>query len=294
MQFRQEFANLLAHAVRGLGFPNRVTCVAYLAASEDIRGQFILLGTGTSVGVPMIGCGCPVCTGGHPRNQRLRSAALVGLPEGNLLIDTPPDLRTQLLRERVGIVHSVLFTHAHADHIFGLDDLRLFPFYLGHPVPLYTEEGVEQVIRQAFSYAFDDRPVTHAGAVPQLQFHRIELSPFEVLGTRVVPIRLEHGPRFRVLGFRIGDFAYCTDTNALPPASWELLQGLDTLVLGALRDRPHPTHFSLEEAIEVARRLNPRRTVFTHISHELDHDTINARLPAKLEMGYDGMRLSLG
>jgi phosphoribosyl 1,2-cyclic phosphate phosphodiesterase len=262
-------------------------------ASKDIRGQLVLLGTGTSVGVPMIGCDCPVCTGGHPRNQRTRSAVIAGLPGGNLLIDTPPDLRFQLLREGIGIVHSALFTHAHADHIFGLDELRLFPFYLGHPVPLFAEEDVERAIRQTFSYAFDNRPVTHAGAVPQLQFHTIDLSPFEVLGARVTPIRLQHGPRFRVLGFRIGNLAYCTDTNQISESGWALLEGLDTLVLDALRDRPHPTHFSLEQAIAVAERVQPRRTVFTHISHELDHDTINARLPPSMELGYDGMSLPL-
>jgi phosphoribosyl 1,2-cyclic phosphate phosphodiesterase len=262
-------------------------------ASRDIRGQFILLGTGTSVGVPTIGCGCPVCTGGKPRNQRTRSAAIAGLPEGNLLIDTPPDLRTQLLREGIGIVHSVLFTHAHADHIFGLDDLRLFPFYLGHAVPLLAEPGVEQAIRQAFSYAFDDRPVTHAGAVPQLQFRSIDESPFEVLGTRITPIRLRHGPYFRVLGFRIGNLAYCTDTNELDPSAWELLDGIDTLVLDALRDRPHPTHFSLQQAVAVAERLRPRRTIFTHMSHELDYDEVNRRLPPSMELGYDGMAMAL-
>jgi phosphoribosyl 1,2-cyclic phosphate phosphodiesterase len=261
--------------------------------SQDIRGQFVLLGTGTSVGVPTIGCGCAVCVGGKPRNQRTRCAALAGLPGGNLLIDTPPDLRTQLLREGVGIVHSVLFTHAHADHLFGLDDLRLFPFYLGHPVPLYAESEVQATIRQAFGYAFDDRPVTHAGAVPQLAFHTIDAAPFDVLGTPILPVRLRHGPHFRVLGFRIGNLAYCTDTNELDPAAWELLAGLDTLILDALRARPHPTHFSLGEAIAVAKRLAPRRTVFTHMSHELDYDEVNAQLPPSMELGYDGMRLPL-
>jgi phosphoribosyl 1,2-cyclic phosphate phosphodiesterase len=218
----------------------------------------------------------------------------VGLPGGNLLIDTPPDLRAQLLREDIGIVHSVLFTHAHADHIFGLDDLRLFPFYLGHAVPLYAAVEVERVIRQAFSYAFDNsRPETHVGSKPQLQFHRIGQEPFEVLGVRVTPVPLEHGPHFHVLGFRIGDLAYCTDTNEIPAASWPLLQGLDTLVLDALRDRPHPTQFSLEEAVAVAQQLHPRRTVFTHVSHELDYDTINARLPAGMELAYDGLQLQL-
>ncbi len=261
--------------------------------SKDIRGQFILLGTGTSVGVPTIGCGCAVCTGGQPRNQRTRSAAIAGLPGGNLLIDTPPDLRFQLLREGIGIVHSVVFTHAHADHIFGLDDLRLFPFYLGHPVPLYVERDVEQVIRQAFSYAFSDRPVTHAGAVPQLEFHTIDEAPFEVLGAQVTPIRLQHGPYFQVLGFRIHDLAYCTDTNGISASSLRLLEGLDTLVIDALRTRAHPTHFNLDQAIAVAERLRPRRTVFTHMSHDLDHETVNARLPHSMELGYDGMCIPL-
>lgn len=261
--------------------------------SRDIRGQFLLLGTGTSVGVPTIGCGCAVCTGGRPRNQRTRCAAIVGLPEGNLLIDTPPDLRTQLLREGIGIVHGVLFTHAHADHLFGLDDLRLFPFYLGHPVPLYAEPDVQATIRQSFAYAFDGRPVTHEGAVPQLEFRTIGEAPFEALGARITPIRLRHGPHFQVLGFRIGNLAYCTDVNELDPSAWPLLTGLDTLVLDALRRRPHPTHFSLEEAMAVAERLAPRRTVFTHMSHDLDYDEINALLPPSMELGYDGLQLPL-
>lgn len=262
--------------------------------SRDIRGQFVLLGTGTSVGVPTIGCGCRVCTGGVPKNQRTRSAAILGLPEGNLLIDTPPDLRTQLLREGIGIVHSVLFTHAHADHLFGLDDLRLFPFFLGHAVPLYAELDVQRVIRQSFSYVFENsRPETHVGSRPQLTLETIDESPFELLGTSIIPIRLQHGPHFRVLGFRIGNLAYCTDTNEISDSGWALLEGLDTLVLDALRDRPHPTHYSLEEAVAVSERLQPRQTVFTHMSHELDYETINARLPKGMELGYDGMQIPL-
>jgi len=254
----------------------------------------VLLGTGTSVGVPTIGCGCEVCRGGKPRNQRTRSAAIAGLPEGHLLIDTPPDLRFQLLREDIGIVHSVLFTHAHADHIFGLDDLRLFPFFLGHPVPLYAEPEVERVIRQSFGYVFENsRPETHVGSKPQLVFHSIDESPFPVLGSSILPIRLHHGPHFRVLGFRIGDLAYCTDVNEISELGWSRLQGLDTLVLDALRDRPHPTHYSLEEAVAVARKLQPRRAIFTHMSHELDYDLVNARLPQGMELGYDGMELPL-
>ena len=261
--------------------------------TTDIRGQLILLGTGTSVGVPSIGCPCEVCASTDPRDKRTRCAALIGLPQGNLLIDTPPDLRQQLLRERVGIVHAVLFTHEHADHIFGLDDLRLFPFYLGHPVPLYCEPLVEQRIRKSFDYAFSDVEQTHAGAAPQLRFHSIGLDPFELLGAGIQPLRLKHGPRFDVLGFRIGNVAYCTDTNGIPPESLALLAGLDALVIDALRIRPHVTHFSLDEAIEVARQLKPKRTIFTHLCHDLGHARTNALLPAGMELGYDGMRIPL-
>jgi phosphoribosyl 1,2-cyclic phosphate phosphodiesterase len=261
--------------------------------TTDIRGQFILLGTGTSVGVPSIGCPCEVCGSSDPRDKRTRCAALVGLPQGNLLIDTPPDLRQQLLRERVGLVHAVLYTHEHADHIFGLDDLRLLPFYLGHAVPLYCEPLVEDRIRKSFDYAFSDVEQTHAGAVPQLTFHRIGLAPLELLGERITPLRLKHGPRFDVLGFRIGNVAYCTDTNGIPPESLALLTGLDVLILDALRYRPHVTHLSLDEAVAIARQLQPRRTIFTHMSHDLGHAETNAKLPAGMELGYDGMRIPL-
>ena len=271
----------------------QVDCVPSPILTTDIRGQFILLGTGTSVGVPSLGCPCEVCTSNDPRDKRTRCAALVGLPGGNLLIDTPPDLRQQLLREKVGIVHSVLFTHEHADHIFGLDDLRLFPFYLGGPIPLYCEEPVEHRIRRSFDYAFRDDEPTHHGAVPQLAFRRIGLEPFDVLGARVTPVRLLHGPKFEVLGFRIGNVAYCTDVKAIPSESMALLAGLDVLVLDALRHRPHITHLSLGESIEIARQLAPRRTIFTHICHDLSHERTNAQLPHGMELGYDGMRLPL-
>jgi len=262
-------------------------------ATTNIRGQLILLGTGTSVGVPTIGCGCRVCTSRHPRNQRTRCGAVLGLAEGNLLIDTPPDLRFQLLREGIGVIDAVLFTHEHADHIFGLDDLRLMPFFLGHAVPLYCEEIVEQRLRKAFDYAFTDIEHTHVGAVPKLEFRRIGTEPFRVWDTLVIPIRLKHGPRFDVLGFRIGNIAYCTDTNEIPEESWPRLEGLDVLILDGLRNRPHATHFSLDEAIAVAERVRPRRTLFTHVSHELDYDETNANLPPGMELAYDGQRIAL-
>jgi len=267
--------------------------VQRIPLTRDVRGQLVILGTGTSVGVPTIGCGCEVCQSDDPRNKRTRCGLAIGLEHGNLLIDTPPDLRQQLLREGLGVASAVLFTHEHADHIFGLDDLRIFQFYLGQPLPLFCEESVEARIRQSFDYAFIDREQTHAGSVPQLVFKRITCAPFEIMGQLFTPIRLKHGPRFDVLGFRFGNIAYCTDTNHIPPESLSLLEGLDVLILDALRHRPHVTHFSLDEAVEVARQLKPKRTLFTHISHELDHAITNASLPHGMELAYDGQQIPL-
>lgn len=249
---------------------------------------FVFLGTGTSVGVPMLGCRCEVCTSPDPRNCRYRCAVLIKTGRGNILIDTPPELRLQLLRAGVGVAHAVLFTHYHADHLFGLDDVRPFPRQLGGPVPLYCTPETEQKIRMAFAYAFVPEVKAHGLYVPQLDFHTIGMAPFEVLGQRVTPIPLRHA-RFHVLGFRIDDVAYCTDVNAIPPASWPLLEGLDVLVLDALRPRPHPGHFSLDEALAVIARVKPKRAYLTHMSHELEHESTNRRLPPGVELAYDGL-----
>lgn len=269
------------------------TRVTRIPHTIEFPGEMIVLGTGTSVGVPSIGCGCEVCLSTNPRNKRTRCSVILGLPQGNLLIDTPPDLRQQLLREGIGAVHSVLFTHEHADHLMGLDDLRLFQFYLGGPVPLYCEPHVEQRIRQTFDYAFAGSVPTHAGSAPQLEFHSIDDEPFWVLGQRVVPIRLQHGPRFTTLGFRFGNVAYCTDVKEIPAASWPLLEGLDCLILDALRYKPHVTHMCLDESLAAVERLRPKRTYFTHIAHELEHEQVNRELPAGVELAYDGLRIAL-
>ena len=200
--------------------------------TTDFRGELIFLGTGTSVGVPAIGCGCEVCTSDNPKNKRFRASIALGLPEGNLLIDTTPDLRMQLLRENIGVIDAVVFTHEHADHVMGLDDLRLFPFYLGHPVPLYCEAYVEERIRKSFDYAFNDHPASHPGAIPQLEFRAIQPGGFSVLGAEIIGFRLLHGA-FKVMGFRIGNIAYCTDTNRIPDETMPLLEGLEVLVGGA-------------------------------------------------------------
>ena len=254
------------------------------------RRTFTFLGTGTSVGVPMIGCDCAVCRSPNPRNHRYRCSVLVGTPRGNILIDTTPELRLQLLRADVKLVHAVLFTHYHVDHLFGLDDARLFPMYLKGPLPIYCTAETEDVIRRAFSYAFDpatsDLPI---GMLPRLEFRRIDDTPFPVLGELVTPIPLLHG-RFSVYGFRIGDVAYCTDVSAIPERSWPLLEGLDVFVIDALRPgKPHPAHFSVEQALEAIDRLRPRQAYLTHMGHSIDHDAVSATLPPHVALAYDGL-----
>jgi phosphoribosyl 1,2-cyclic phosphate phosphodiesterase len=257
----------------------------------EARRTFVVLGCGTSVGVPMIGCDCPVCRSPNPRNHRTRCSVLLQLPAGNLLVDTTPELRLQFLRENIPVAHAVLYTHYHADHLFGLDDVRLFPKRLGGPLPIYCTDDVEEVIRNAFGYAFHpasaDLP---AGVLPKLEFRRITAAPFEVLGQRVVPVPLVHS-RFDVFGFRFDDVAYCTDVSGIPDSSWPLLEGLRVLVIDALRPgKPHPAHFSLGQALEAIDRLRPRRAYLTHMGHEMEYDALMARLPAGVEPAYDGLR----
>ena len=247
------------------------------------------LGTGTSVGVPMIGCECPVCTSSDPRNHRYRCSVLIRTDNGNILIDTSPELRLQLLRAKVSIVHAVLFTHAHADHMYGLDDLRPIPKYLGGPVPLYCTTEVERKLRQAFAYAFSaEAEALPSGYLPKLVFRNITEAPFEVLGERVTPIPLEHA-HFNVFGFRIGDMAYCTDVSKIPRDSMERLRGLDVLILDALRLKPHIAHLCLDEALDMIDRLQPAKAYLTHMSHDIDHAAISERLPANVELAYDGL-----
>jgi phosphoribosyl 1,2-cyclic phosphate phosphodiesterase len=238
----------------------------------------------------MVGCDCAVCRSADPRNQRYRCSVLITTPQGNILVDTPPELRLQLLREKVRLVHAVLFTHYHADHLFGLDDVRPMCKYLGAPMPLYCTGEVEDKIREAFSYAFArDADLIPAGYIPRLTFRQITEKPFTVLGEELTPIPLLHA-RFNVFGFRIGDVAYCTDVNRIPDRSWPLLQNLRVLVLDALRHKSHPGHLSINEALEIVAALKPERTYLTHMGHDLDHETTNRALPRGVELAYDGLR----
>lgn len=215
---------------------------------------------------------------------------MLELPGGRVLIDTSPEMRLQMLREGFGFAHTILYTHHHVDHLYGLDDARLFPRHIGGPVPVYCEEETETAIRRVFSYAFTEAAARFAaGGVPQLQFERLTPGvPVTLLGQSILPIRLEHG-RFRVLGFRIDNLAYCTDVSRIPDESWPMLAGVETLILDALRPTPHPTHFSLEQALEVIERLRPRRAYLTHLSHSFDHGPTESALPDGVALAYDGL-----
>jgi phosphoribosyl 1,2-cyclic phosphate phosphodiesterase len=251
--------------------------------------SFTFLGTGTSVGVPMLGCECAVCLSTDPRNHRYRCGVLLRVPQGRILIDTPPELRLQLLRERVGFVHAVLFTHYHADHLFGLDDLRPMWKYLNAPVPLYCTGDVEGKIRSTFSYAFGPHAEQLSGGfIPKLTFQRITTDPFVVLGERITPIALNHA-HFDVFGFRIGDVAYCTDVSEIPRASWPRLEGLRVLVIDALRPTPHVAHFSLDQALDVIAKFRPERAYLTHMGHEMEYTALMQKLPPNVEPAYDGL-----
>ncbi len=255
--------------------------------------RLIVLGSGTSTGVPVLGCDCGVCCSTDPKDQRTRASVVLETARGRVLFDTTPEMRMQLLREKIGRVAAIVYTHYHADHLFGLDDARLFPKYLGGPIPLYCEAEVEAVIRRAFDYAFEGPSAEGPWVgLPQVVFHSIEPGvPFEILGETIRPIRLDHG-RFRVLGFRIGDLAYCTDVSSIPESSWPELEGLDVLILDALRRAPHPTHLSLEQALEIVGRLRPKQSYLTHISHDLGHASTERDLPEGVRLAFDGLSIA--
>lgn len=249
------------------------------------------LGTGTSHGVPMIGCRCAVCRSGDPHDRRSRPSIHVAVQDGPaILVDTATDLRAQALANDITRVDAVLFTHAHADHVMGLDEVRRFNVLSGRRIPMYADARTGAELRRIFAYAFDP-PTFQGGGIPEVSLHPID-GPFTVQGLDIVPVPVMHGPT-PVLGFRIGRFAYLTDCNAVPEASFALLDGLDVLVLDALRHKPHPTHFSLSEAVAVATRVGARQTFFTHICHDLPHAVTNAALPAGMALAFDGQRLDI-
>jgi phosphoribosyl 1,2-cyclic phosphate phosphodiesterase len=252
--------------------------------------RITVLGSGTSSGVPTIGCNCVTCASTDPRDNRLRPSVLMQYGGKNVVIDTTPDFRAQALRAGIGRVDAILYTHAHADHILGLDDVRPLNYHQKMSIPAYGTEATLDTVRRVFRYAFDAEPTQ--SSAPRVDLRTITDEPFDLFGLRVIPIPLMHG-RGASQGFRFGEAAYLTDHSEIPEDSKALLRNLDVLFLDALRHRPHPTHSTVERSLESARELAPRRAFFTHISHDLPHAQTEAAFPSNVRLAYDGLQLDV-
>jgi phosphoribosyl 1,2-cyclic phosphate phosphodiesterase len=261
-----------------------------------MKATLTFLGTGTSMGVPTLGCDCAVCASavsptGDPRNRRTRPSVLVSYSGHNVLIDTGPDFHVQAIRENLRRVDAVLYTHGHADHILGMDDLRPLTFHSPTGIPLYADEPTAATIERVFDYTF--RKVDRYATSARVTLNRISAEPgtaIELFGAQFERIPVTHG-RQTITGFRFGSAAYLTDLNDIPADSYPLLADLDVLVLDALRRQPHPTHSTLDNSIALVERIKPRRAYFTHMSHDLDHAATDAILPPHIRLAYDGLQL---
>lgn len=278
--------------------------------------ELLFLGTGTSAGVPMIGCGCDVCRSDDPRDRRDRPSVLIRYDDPDLphdekhvafnpkqagrrqvLIDAGPELRQQALRENISRIDALMFTHAHADHTFGLDDLRRFNVTMDTAVDIHAEPSVIDQLRSTFRYIFEPHKNINQSFIANLIAHPIPPeTPFAFHGATWTPLRLMHG-RLPILGFRVdhggASLAYCTDVSTIPPETYPKLQGLDVLVLDALRYRHHPTHLTVDRALEIIDELRPGRAYLTHIAHDISHAELSPRLPAGVRLAYDGLSVTL-
>ncbi len=262
-----------------------------------MEATLTFLGTGTSMGVPTLGCDCAVCTsavspGGDPHNRRTRPSVRLAYNDHVVLIDTGPDFHAQALREGIRRVDAVLYTHGHADHVMGFDDLRPLSFHVKGDLPVYADDATANNIERIFEYTFrkEDRYPTSA----RVQIHRIDPAPgarIELFGASFQRIPVTHG-RQEITGYRFGSAAYLTDMSDIPDVSLPLLQNLDLLILDALRHDPHPSHSHLEKSVALVEKLKPQRALFTHMSHDLDHNATNANLPPHIRLAYDGQHLT--
>jgi len=251
--------------------------------------RLLFLGTGTSTGVPMIGCDCPVCRSEDTRDQRTRPSIMLSWGGLNVVVDTSVEFRGQMLRHQVRRLDAVLYTHSHADHIHGIDDIRGFNLLMGRPVPAYASPDTCRFFREGFRYIFQADPSTPN--IPRLDLHAAD-GPFPLLGKTITPVPIRHGDE-TILGYRVDHTAYLTDCSGVPDASWPLLRDLDVLVVGALRPKPHPKHFSVGQALDFIERVQPRRAFLTHISHRLCHRDAAAGLPPGVELAYDGLSVEV-
>jgi len=255
-------------------------------AEAPRRLTITVLGSGTSVGVPTIGCHCKVCQSDDARDRRLRPSVCVRWDGHLVMIDTGPDFRQQALTHSIERIDAVLYTHPHADHILGLDDLRPFNFHQAGAIPIHASAHTIDVIKRIFSYIFHDGPTQSSR--PQVEIHPFTGGPFEVAGLEFLPVPVLHGSG-ECHGFRFGKAAYLTDHSEIPESSYPLLAGLDVLFLDALRYKPHPTHSTVERSLKIVERLQPKRAIFTHIGHDLLHERAESLLPGNVRLAYDGM-----
>lgn len=253
-----------------------------------MQATLTVLGSGTSMGVPTIGCDCAVCHSTDPRDRRTRPSVMVSYNGRHVLIDTTPDFREQALREKITHVDAVLYTHTHADHILGIDDLRPLSFHhKPGKLPLYATPGAAEFLRNMFRYIFESD--YKFGGLPRVELLPIE-GPVELFGARFEPVAVIHGET-PILGFRFGSAAYLTDHSDVPVETQEKLRGLDILFLDALRYKPHPTHSTVEQSLKIVEAVQPKRAFFTHICHDLPHEATNKALPSNVQLSYDGMKL---
>lgn len=256
--------------------------------SEDSL-SLTILGSGTSTGIPVIGCNCPVCTSENPLNHRTRCSALIKYGKLNILIDTATDLRQQLLREDINHIDAVLYTHSHADHMHGIDDLRVFTLRDKAAIPLYGSASTLEKIRHNFAYIFD--PDAEPSYIPLLKTCPVA-DTFKLFELEVIPVPLLHGS-MEVFGYRIGPLAYLTDCNLIPEESFTLLEGVTSLVIDGLRITPHKTHFNIMQAVAMAQKIGAEQTWLTHLSHEIDHTRHDKELPAGIRLAYDGQTIDI-
>ncbi len=248
------------------------------------------LGTGTSSGVPMIGCGCEVCSSSNKKDKRLRSSILVQSNTTSVVVDTTPDFRYQMLRAAVKKLDAVLFTHPHKDHVAGLDDIRAFNFFQHKPMEVFANSLTEEAIKREFAYAFSDKKYP---GVPDINLNTINGTPFYIGDIPVIPIEVWHH-KMPVLGFRFGKFTYITDANKIEKEEKQKIRGSEVMVLNALRNEKHISHYTLDEAVAEVQHIEVSQSYFTHISHQLGrHEDVNAILPAGIELAWDGMELFL-